>query len=1112
MIFSIATPFIKRPVLTTVCTILIILVGMIAMALLPLDKLQEIAPKRVSVTANYVGADAQTTIDNVTTVLEREINGVEDAKWIDSYTDNNGNATINVSFPVENDSNMAQVLVQNRVSQAQAELPQAVLATGLKTEKQSPSITLAYAFYTEKDANENFPYDTTFINNYIDRYIWNDLRRIKGVGSLTLYGSAKYAMRIWVDPDKLAARGLTATDVVNTISEQNFDVGTGAVGKEPASSEQDFEFPLKVQGRFITAEEAANMVVQVGANGDLIRVRDIGRAELGVENYNTSSYVDNNLPGVTLLIYQLPGTNALDTAEAVKAKIAELEASFPPGLKQAVVLDNTLFVNASLKDLGITLIQAIALVVLVIFVFLQDWRTTLIPAIAIPVAMLGALITALALGFTLNNMSLFSLILATGLVVDDGIVVVEGVSTKLSQGMRPLQAALDSMEELSGAVVATSLVLIAVFVPVSFFPGSTGVVYKQFALIMAAAVAFSTFNALSFSPTMSAILMKPQEEVKGPLGKFFDLFNRGFDWVRVQYRRLLELLTNFKLIVIAIFVAGLVATGWMYQTVPQGFIPDEDQGYFFAIVEAPAGVSLNYTSEISQQVLPEVMKFEEVEHALTLNGFSFEGQNSNKAIVFVKLHPWDERPGAEHSVYGVMQRLNQVFQEKIDGAKVLAVNAPAVDGLSNFSGSEIFIQDRQLKGMDALIDNTQRVLQAANQRPEIAAAFSTFTFDSPMLEADIDRNKAKAQNVDINDIMTTLQTYLGSNYVNQFVLDGRLYRVYAQAEKTSRANPADIAKLYVRSRDGAMIQLSNLVAAEPISYPPIVTNYNVFPSIKINVGPAPGYSSGQVIAAMEEVVEQTLQPGFGYEWTTTAAEEKTAGGAAPIIFGFGFVMVFLVLAAQYESYIDPTIIMLTVPLAILGALGGLWLRSVWQGLPFNPGAGIWPILNNNIYVQVGLVMLIGMASKNAILIVEFANQSRALGMSITKAAINAGEQRLRPILMTTFSSLFGFLPLLIASGAGAISRWSLGTGVFGGLMISTVLSLLFVPNLYIVIKTLEQNFLKGGKPPKGDNRRNGKTPDSPQDSPRPKQPQDQKPKDSKEQPIPNFRTSMQNEE
>ena len=535
MLFSIATPFIKRPVLTTVCTSLIILVGLIAMALLPMDKLPEIAAKRVAVTANYIGADAKTTVDNVTTVLEREINGVEDAKWIDSFTDNTGNATINISFPVESDSNMTQVLVQNRVAIAQSDVPEAVRSTGIKTEKQSPSITLLYGFYTEKDANGNYLYDRVFINNYIDRYIWNDLRRIKGVGKLQLYGSETYAMRIWVDPDKLAARGLTATDVVNTIQEQNFEVGAGAVGKRPSPAEQDFELPIRVKGRFTTAEQAENMVVKVAEDGRLIRIRDIGRAEVGVRNYDTSVTLDDNVPAVALLAYQLPGTNALETANAIKAKLAELEPSFPPGLKYVVAQDNTLFVTASINDLMITLVQAIALVVLIIFVFLQDWRTTIIPAVAIPVAMMGALIAALALGFSLNQLSLFSLVLATGLVVDDGIVVVEAVSTKLSQGMRPMQAALDSMEELTGAVIATSLVLMAVFIPVSFFPGSTGIVYKQFALIMAAAVAFSTFNALSFSPTMSAIMMKAPEETKGPLGKFFNLFNRFFDWVQLQY-------------------------------------------------------------------------------------------------------------------------------------------------------------------------------------------------------------------------------------------------------------------------------------------------------------------------------------------------------------------------------------------------------------------------------------------------------------------------------------------------------------------------------------------------------------------------------------------------
>lgn len=530
-------------------------------------------------------------------------------------------------------------------------------------------------------------------------------------------------------------------------------------------------------------------------------------------------------------------------------------------------------------------------------------------------------------------------------------------------------------------------------------------------------------------------------------------------------------MTRMQFLVVTVFCIGAVATAWMFSIVPGGFIPAEDQGYFFLVMEAPPGSSLNYTEDLTVQAVEEVMTYDEVEHALGLTGFSFDGQNSNKSLAFVKLKPWEERPGPEKSVYGVMQRANQRMSQIIGGGRVFAANAPPVDGLSNFDGSEFMVLDQQLKGMDALIDNTRRVVDAANQRPEIGQAITTFTFNSPMLEADIDRDEAKAQNVRIDDILTTLGTYLGSSFANQYVLDGRLYRVYVQAEGEARTNPADIERLYVRSQDGTLVQLSNLLTAKPIVYPPIVTNYNVFPAIKVIAAPAPGFSSGQVILAMEEVANEVLQPGFGYDWTTTASEEKAAGGAAIVVFGLAFVMVFLVLSAQYESYVDPIIIMITVPVSMLGAIGGIWLRANFiQQSVLNPGVGIWPILSSNIYVQVGLVMLIGLASKNAILIVEFANQARALGMEITQAAIRAAESRFRPILMTAISTVVGFLPLLIASGAGAVSRWSLGTAVFGGMLMSTTLSLLFVPNLYILIKTFERDFLQGGgkkpKPPK----------------------------------------------
>lgn len=1084
MLLSLSSAFIKRPVLTTVCSVVIILVGTICMALLPLDKLPQIAPKQIVVAANYVGADAKTTVDNVTTPMERQINGVENMRWMTSNTDNNGNAIINVSFPVEVDTNIAQVLVQNRVSQASPFLPQSVNATGVTTRNQSPSITLVYAFYSDKGADGKPLYDINFVNNYVDRYIWNDFRRIRGVGDLALFGGDLYAMRFWVDPDKLAARGLTANDVVRAVQDQNADVGAGAIGRLPATADQSFQLPIRVKGRFTTVEEAENLVVKVGSDGALIRIRDVGRAELGSQSYNTLASFDGDTPAVALVIYQLPGSNALETANAIKAKLTELEEAFPPGLKFAITLDNTLFINASLKDLSVTLLQAILLVVLIIFVFLQDWRTTIIPALAIPVALIGAMIALKALGFSLNQLTLFACVLATGLVVDDGIVIVEAITTKMAQGMRPVQAALDAMEELFGAVIATTVVLLAVFVPVSFFPGTTGIVYKQFALIIAFAILFSTFNALTFSPTMSGIMLRPPETPHGPLSHFFAWFNRGFDNLKNQYRRLIEWMTHFKLVVMIVFIVGLVLTGWIYGAMPQGFIPDEDQGYFFGIIDAPANVSLNYTRDVSQQALAQIMPLEEVDHALALSGFSFDGQNANKAILFVKLKPWEERPGASHSVYGVIRRLNQAFRSKITGARVIAVNAPAVDGLGNFNGSELFIQDRQLRGMNALIDNVNRIMEAAPKRPEIGATFTTFTFNSPLIETTIDREKAKAQNIDINSILSTLQTFIGGNFVNQYVLDGRLYRVYVQAEGALRSNPDAIGRLYVRSNDGTLVQLSNLLTEKPTTFPPILSNYNVFPSIKIIVSPAPGSSSGAAIAAMEEVAKETLQPGFGYEWTNSAAEERASAGAAPIVFGLGFVMVFLVLAAQYESYVDPTIIMITVPLAILGALGGIFLREAFiQPL----SGGVFPTLNNNIFVQVGLVMLIGLASKNAILIVEFANQARDLGMSITQAAIFAAEQRFRPIMMTVISSIVGFAPLLGASGAGAISRWSLGTAIVGGLLISTILSLLFVPNLYIVIKTLEQNFLEGGglppqKPSPGQSTRSSPLAPSPADA------------------------------
>ncbi|MGL4619727.1 efflux RND transporter permease subunit [Chroococcidiopsis sp.] len=1057
MLLSIANTFIRRPVLTTVCTVVILLLGAICIPLLPLDKLPEMALKQVTVTANYLGSDAKTAEENVTTVLERQINGTERTVYMSSQTTNNGDTTINVSFPTEMDRNTAQVLVQNNVAVAEAELPEEVNRTGVVTQKQSPTITIAYAFYSEKNEQGNYIYDNVFISNYVDRLIFDEIKRIEGVGNLRIIGERRYAMRIWLNPDALAARNLSAQDVINAIAEQNIQVGAGRIGQQPTQAKQEYEIALRAIGRFTTPEEAEGIIVQVGQNGTLTRLKDVGRAEIGAQDYSATTLFDG-APSVILLAYQLPGSNAWNTANLIKARMAELEQSFPPGLKATVGLDNTLFVSASLDEAFKTLMEAIALVFLVIFIFLQDWRTTIIPALAIPVSLIGAMAFAFMFGFSLNQLTLFGVILATGLVVDDGIVVVEAISAKLSQGMRPVQAAIDAMGELTGAIIATSVVLMAVFIPVTFFPGTTGIVYRQFALIIAFAIAISTFNALTFSPSMSAIIMRRQQEVHGPLGWFFGWFNRGFDWFKEQYGKSVEFLIRLRMIVIPIFLAGLIATGWLYQSTPQGFIPEEDQGYFFAIAEAPSGVSLNYTTNLVQKVTQIIKPLPEVEHVVGNAGFGFQGNASNKALFFVKLKDWEERPGADKSIFGLLQQINQKLQANVPEARLIAVNAPPVDGLGSTGGFEMYIQNRQALPMEALIDNTQKVVEAARKRPELAGVFTQFTFGAPMMEISIDREQAKALNVQLSDIFNTMQTYLGARYVNQYVLGGRLYRVQVQAEETSRSNPDDIGRLYVRSVDGNSVPLSNVVKVEQMTYPPIITHYNVYPSINIQGAPAPGYSTGQAMRAMEEVAEQVLQPGFGYAWTGTAFQEKASGGAAPIIFGLAFVMVFLVLAAQYESYIDPIIIMITVPLAILGAIGALLLRA-----NLLQAGSVWPVVNNNIYAQVALVMLIGLASKNAILIVEFANQSAELGMSYTKAAIRAAEERLRPILMTAISGLVGFWPLVIAAGAGAMSRWSLGTALFGGYLFSTLLSLFLVPVLYVVIKNMEENFLKPKK-------------------------------------------------
>jgi HAE1 family hydrophobic/amphiphilic exporter-1 len=1034
--------FIKRPVFTAVCSIVIVFLGAIAGFTLPIAQFPEIAPKQVVVTSNYTGADAETVENAVTNILEREINGVQGMRYISSSSSNDGSSQISITFGADQDPDIATVNVQNRVSRVQPLLPESVTQTGVVVNQQSSNFLMAVAVYAE-----NEQYDALFLSNYADIYLTEALKRIPGVGSIEIFGERKYAMRLWLDPARLASRGLTAQDVTDAIREQNIQVGAGQIGQQPAPDDQQYQFNLRAISRMTDVSEFENLVLRTDSGGALTRLKDVGRVELGAENYG-SFLTYNDQEAIGLGINQRPDTNALETAQAIRNELERLSQDFPPGLRYAIAFDTTMFVSASLRDVVLTLLAAVALVVLIIYIFLQDWRTTLIPSITIPVALIGTFIFTKIFGFSLNTLTLFGMTLATGVVVDDAIVVVEAIATKVQdQGMNPFQAAMEAMRELTGAVIATSLVLMAVFVPVAFFPGTTGALYQQFALTIAFAIAISTFNALTLTPTLSALLLRRQPDHEGPLAGLFRRFNRFLDAVRRRYRRSLGFLTRIRGLIVIAFIGLLFLTAWMYRIVPSAFLPDEDQGYFITLVQAPEGVSLNYTKKILDQASGEVRQLPEVESNFAVTGLGVVGSGfgfaPNQGLMFTLLKPWEERTRPAQQVEALIQQI-QMKYFGIPEANIFAFNPPPIQGLGTFGGFQLELQDRRGNlPLQEFASNLGVFLGAANQNPAVQGVLSTYAANTPQLQVEVDRERAKALNVDINDVFDTMQTFLGSEYVNDFTLDRRNYRVYVQADQQFRSKPEDINKLYVRSQNGDMVQLSNLVTVQPLTSAQTITHYNLFRSISVQGAAAPGKSSGQAIAAMEQTAAEALPPGMGFEWTGTALEEIESGGQAPLIFGLGLVLVFLALAAQYESFIDPTIIMLTVPLAILGALSAVFVR----GIP------------NDVYCQIALVMLIGLASKNAILIVEYANQLREEGLTITQAAIEAAQERLRPILMTAISSLIGFFPLAIATGAGAASRQSLGTALVGGFLIATFLSLFVVPVLYIVIKQATDRFM-----------------------------------------------------
>ena len=1020
--------FIKRPVFSTVTSLFIVIAGAVCIPFLPVAQFPDLAPPQVSVSAFYTGANAVAVESSVTTILEQAINGVEGMRYMSSTSGNDGSSSINITFELTRPLDLAAVDVQNRVQGVMGRLPDAVKTTGVTINKVSTSFVLAAGFYSD-----NNRYNEEFISNYIDIYVKDAIKRIPGVADAQIFGERKYSMRLWLDPARLAARGLTASDVVDALQQQNVQIASGQVGAEPTSTNQMYQISVRAIGRLVEAEQFNNIILKPGSNGALVRLADVGHAELGAEDYSGKLRY-NGYNGIGIGISQLPTANALDVDHAVRAELARLAKRFPPGLHYAIAFDTTTFVGESIREVLKTLIEAIVFVMLVMLLFLQDWRSTMIPAVAIPVSLVGTFAFISLLNFSINTLTLFGIVLATGLVVDDAIVVIENIKRHMSEEHSDSHAAASrAMGEVTGAVVATSLVLVAVFVPVAFFPGTTGLLYKQFSLTIAFSIAISAFNSLTFTPSLSALFLHGEKESRNV---FFRAVEHVIHRTTAYYVYSAKKAVNLRYVILAIFFAGLAATYLVYKMVPTGFVPDEDQGWFMITVQAPQGASVEYTSQAMRQVEAVLSQEKDITGAFSVVGFSFTGSGANKGMVFLNLANADKRKGKQDSAAAIVNRLRGPLSQLTE-VQAFPFLPPAISGISAFGGFTFQVQDEGGNTVQQLYNVTQDLVRAGNARKDLSGLFSGFTANDPQFVVNIDRAKARSLQVPIQQITDALQVYLGSAYVNDFDFNNRAYRVYVQADQTFRRQPRDIREFYVRADDNQMVSLDNVVHITESTSPQVINHYNLFRSAEIDGSAAPGYSSGQAIQAMDDVAKK-LPLGFNYSWSGLSLEEIKSGKQSALLFSLGLLLVYLTLSAQYESFVLPFIIMLSVPMAMLGAL----LAQAARGLL------------NDVYCQIGLVMLIGLASKNGILIVEFAEQLRHKGLSIKEAAVEAARIRLRPILMTSFAFILGVLPLVFATGAGSESRHSVGTTVFGGMIVSTVLNLFFIPVLYVIVKSM----------------------------------------------------------
>ncbi|MEM7687523.1 MAG: multidrug efflux RND transporter permease subunit [Pseudomonadota bacterium] len=1051
--------FIERPIFAAVVSILIVLFGAVSYFSLPVAQYPEIAPPTITVTATYPGAGADVVADTVATPIEQELNGVENMLYLSSQATDDGRLTITVTFALGTDLDAAQVLVQNRVSIAEPRLPEPVRRLGVITQKSSPDLLTVIHLYSPDESR-----DQLYISNYALLQIRDTLARLDGVGSITIFGAREYSMRIWLDPERMRALGIVPQDVVGALRAQNVQVASGTLGQPPIDQSAARQIAVRTLGRLESPDQFEDVVVLTGAEGRQVRVSDIGRVELGAQDYSTNAYLDDS-PAVAIAIFQRPGSNALDTAAGIESTIEQLSERFPPGLEYDIIYNPTEFIAEGVNEVYVTIGEAVILVSIVVFIFLQSWRAAIIPILAIPVSLIGTFSVMAGLGFSVNNLTLFGMVLAIGIVVDDAIVVVENVERELRNGKSPKEAAHATMDEVGGALIAIALVLSAVFIPTAFISGIQGQFYQQFALTIATATIFSAFNSLTLSPALSAILLRHEEDdtaqassetsapsdesatAKGRLAtiglklkalgqRFFDWFNDRFDWLSEKYGDATGKIIRRTGLVMLVYALLIGATVWRFSDTPTGFIPEQDQGYLIVAVQLPPGSSLERTDAVLQEATDMILSTEGFANTAGFAGFNGATftNSPNAAAIFSVMEPFAERPPAPEMLAKLNQKLSAIKE-----AFIIVIAPPPVRGIGNAGGFRMMVQDRGGRGARALNDATNEMIAAANADPRLQNVFTVYETGTPQLYLDIDRVKAQQLGVPVTDLFGTLETYLGSSFVNDFNLLGRTYRVTAQADAPFRMDETDIANLYSRNANtGEMVPIGSVVNFRHITGPSRQPRYNLYGAAEIDGSASPGYSSGEALVAMEEIAAETLPDGFDFEWTGLAFQEANAGSTASLVFVFAVIVIFLLLAAQYESWLLPLSIILIVPMCLLSAILGVNFRGI----------------DNNILTQIGLVVLIGLASKNAILIVEFARQREDAGLDVYSAAVEAAKLRLRPILMTSFAFILGVVPLVIASGAGFEMRQSLGTAVFAGMIGVTIFGLFFTPAFYVLCRNL----------------------------------------------------------